>query len=151
MCKAPYHDWALTPLGRRRIAEMEALRLEWPQHDVAAEEALLLAPPSLAAPTVRRLILLASFTLLGVILLLAQEDDSPLGGPSYGGNNRQELTDLEAERYMAELGLFSSPFPYAPTGSSNLVGSIAPSVYAAPAPPLEEEAYTKMAGRRPYY
>ena len=101
VCKAPYADSALTPHGRRRIAEMERLRLEWPQHR-DEDEALMLHPPTLASPATRRLLFLSSISLLAVIFVLAQDD-----GATLGPHSRPELTDLEAERYMVELGLLS--------------------------------------------
>jgi hypothetical protein len=107
VCKAPYAENALTELGRKRIAERERLRLEWPQHDtLEAEELALLAPPTLALPATRRLLLLAMLS-LSVVFFLAQEDGSGLGG---FGANHVRLTDSEAQRYILDLGL-GAPVP----------------------------------------
>ena len=94
VCKAPYANEALTDLGRKRIAERERLRLEWPQHDrefLEAEELALLAPPALALPATRRLILLAMLSLTAVFFL-AQDDGVGLGGL---GANPVRLTDSD--------------------------------------------------------
>ena len=118
VCKAVYKQKALTPLGRRRIAEMELMRLGWPQNggELGAEEALLLTRPTLAAPSTRRLMLLSALSLLCLVFVLVHSDagDLPRHAP-----RTPALTESEAIDYMEELGLAANALiPRGAGGSS---------------------------------
>ena len=110
VCKAPYKDEAITELGRHRAEEQRRRELEWPQHDADFGDDTLLGRPLYAAPATRRLLVFSiSFSLLAILSFLVQ-DDSVGGaygyyGPGDSGFGGFDITDQQAEAYLAELGL----------------------------------------------
>ena len=106
VCKAPYKEEALTELGLRRLEEQRRRELEWPQHDADfGDEAMMMHRR--AAPATQRLIFLSTLSMLAVVFFLAQDED--VGGVyGHGMASRHsyfEITDSQADAYLAELGL----------------------------------------------
>ena len=97
----------MTELARSRVEEQRLRELEWPQHEVLGDEAVLFTRPSLAVPAVRRFLFLSSLSMLAFVIFLSHDEGSagPNGFEVASLSDVDDISDQQAESYLAELGL----------------------------------------------
>ena len=123
VCRAPYDDAALTEPARQRIADLERLRLEWPQHEETGfdDPSHFLAPPIFHLTATRRILfLLSALSMCLFFFVVASSEDAPVLASG------SLLTDQDTHRYMHDLGLLL------PAASSLSAPAPAPALGPAP-------------------